>query len=97
MIWNICLPPVVRRFCQKMLNLPDDDWNDLGGERREGGKERPAAFRSSSDSSDSGYASFQSSGSNKVAKGRKPSKSITSDSNDCTLVRCFRIFHATKM
>jgi hypothetical protein len=96
-IWNICSPPVVRSFCQKMLNLPDDDWNDLGGERREHGKETPATFRSSSDSYDSGYASFQSSGSNKVAKGRKHSKSITSDSNDCTLVRCFRIFHATKM
>jgi hypothetical protein len=80
-----------------MLNLPDDDWNDLGGERKESGKEKSTAYRSSSDSYDSGYASFQSSGSSKVAKGKKPPTSITSDSNDCTLVRCFRIFHAAKV
>jgi len=84
-------------FYQRRLNLPDDDWNDLGGERKESGKETAHANRTSSDSCDSGYSSFQSTGPIKVAKGRKSSTSITSDSNDCTLVRCFRIFHATKV
>ena len=80
-----------------MLDLPDGDWNDLGGERKESGKEMPTSKRGSSDSYDSGYASFQSSGSSKGAKDKKHSTSITSDSNDCTLVRCFRVFHATKV
>lgn len=96
-IETLCLPFPVHSFYQDALDLPDDDWDDLGGGRKESGKETPTSHRGSSDSYDSGYASFQSSGSSKVAKGRRPSVSITSDSNDCTLVRCFRIFHATKV
>ena len=81
-----------------MLDLPeDDDWNDLGGERKGSGRETPATPRGSSDSYDSGYASFQSSIPSKMAKGKKTPTSITSDTGDCTLVRCFRVFHATKV
>ena len=74
-----------------MLNLPDDDWNEFGGEHTESGKEQPAVQRTSTDSYDSGYAS-QSSDTIKAGKG-KASASITSD---CTLVRRFRVFHGTK-
>jgi len=96
-MWNPHSPSLVLSFYERILNLPDDDWNDLGGDHKDSGKEAFNTNRTSSDSYDSGYASFQSSGPSKAAKGRKPSTLITSDSNDCTLVRCFRIFHATKV
>jgi len=94
---NPCSLLVFLSFYQRLLNLRDDDWNDFCGEGKEFGKETPTTYRTSSDSCDSGYSSFQSSGPSKVAKGKKNPRSITSDSNDCTLVRCFRIFHATKV
>jgi len=94
---GFCSPSPVLSFYQSMLDLPDDDWNDLGGERKGSGKGTFITPRGSSDSYDSGYSSFQSSTSNKVTKGKNPRTSITSDSNDCTLVRCFRVFHATKV
>lgn len=84
------------RFYEKLLNLPNDDWNDLVGERKGYGKEMPTIYRSSSDSFDSGYAS-QSSGTAKIGKGKKASTSFTSDNSGSTLVRCFRVFHATKV
>jgi hypothetical protein len=94
---NLCSLFAVLSFCRGLLDLrDDDDWNDFCGGRNEE-KETPTAYRTSSDSCDSGYSSFQSSGASKVAKGKKQSRSITSDSNDCTLVRCFRVFHATKL
>jgi len=92
-----CSPCFVLSFYQSMLDLPDDDWNDLGGERKGYGQGIFITPRGSSDSYDSGYASIRSSISNKSAKSKKPSTSITSDTNDCTLVRCFRVFHATKV
>jgi len=93
---NLCSMFLVLSLHRRMLNLPDDDWDDLCGEREGCEKETSTVNRTSSDSCDSGYSSLQSS-SPKVAKGKKHSRSITSDSNDCTLVRCFRIFHATKV
>ena len=94
----LCSRSPVLSFYQSVLNLPDDDdWNDLGGKRKGSGKGAFITPRGSSDSYDSGYASFPSSVSNKMPKGKKPPTSITSDSNDCTLVRCFRVFHATKV
>lgn len=96
-VQDLCSLFLVLSFYQRMLDLPDDDWDDLGGERKGYGKEKPTVYRTSSDSCDSGYSSFQPSGPTKVVRGKKHSRSISSDSNDCTLVRCFRIFHATKL
>ena len=96
-VQDLCSLFLVLSFYQRILDLPDDDWDDLCGERKGCGKEKPTVYRTSSDSCDSGYASFQSSGPIKVARGKKHSRSISSDSNDCTLVRCFRIFHAMKI
>ena len=93
----LCSPSPVLSFYQSVLDLPDDDWNDLGGEGKGSGKGAFITPRGSSDSCDSGYASFRSSTSNRMGKSKKPPTSITSDSNDCTLVRCFRVFHATKV
>lgn len=84
------------RFYEKMLNLPDDDWNDFIGEQKESGREMPTVYRTSSDSHDSGYSS-QSSGTVKMGRGKKRSTSYTTDNSDSTLVRCFRVFHATKV
>lgn len=78
-----------------MLNLPEDDWNEFGGEQKDHGKEPTTARRTSADSYDSGYAS-QSSATVKPGKG-KGSTSVTSDDIDSSLVRCFRVFHATKV
>lgn len=90
MLWSY------ERFFQRMLNLPEDDWNDLGGERKMHGKEIRTGGRVSSDSYDSGYAS-QSPGAAKVTKGKKGSASLPSDNHESTLVRCFRTFHAAKL
>ena len=94
---DLCSLSPVPSFYPSMLDLPDDNWNDFGGECKGSGKDTPATPRGSSDSYDSGYASFQSSTSKKMTKSKKPPKSIASDTNDCTLVRCFRVFHATKV
>lgn len=80
-----------------MLNLPNDDWNDFDGgeENKEFAKGPATVSRTSTDSCDSGYASHSS---NTVKAGKaKGSASLTSDNNDCALVRCFWVFHATKV
>jgi hypothetical protein len=74
-----------------MPNLPDDDWNDFG---LESGEELSTTRRTSADSYDSGYAS-QPCATIKLRK-NKASTSPTLDNSDRTLVRCFRVFHATK-
>ena len=96
-IRNLCSLFLVLSFHRKISDLPDEDWNDFGSERKETGRGTPVSGRTSTDSYDSGYSSFQPSSPVKARKGRKASRSIKSDSNDCTLVRCFRIFHATKI
>ena len=93
---HLSSPSLAPRFYEKMLDLPDDDWDDLGAGRKESVKETPTVYRTSSDSHDSGYSS-QPSGAAKTRKGKKPSASFTSDNHGSTLVRCFWVFHATKM
>lgn len=94
-VFKFCSSCVALRFYQNMLNLPDDDWNDLGREHKGPGKEPPTVHRTSTDSCDSGYAS-QSSNTVRARKG-KASTSLTSDNNNCTLVRRFWVFHAVKV
>jgi hypothetical protein len=95
-ILNLSSSSLAPRFHEKVLNLPDDDWNDLDGEHKESPKETPTIYRTSSDSHDSGYSS-QSSGTVKAGKGKGAPTWFTSDNDDSTLVRCFRVFHATKV